>query len=123
MQQRRHGCGSKQRACVRQQAVAAGGMIALDGMQPVCVRQWAADAACMQQHAAAAACVWQQVGAAGSMIAMRTVMAVASRRHNCDGQRRRRRRKGRQDSRKIAMNNNYSDGQLWVKASIGGHSG
>jgi hypothetical protein len=79
-QQQRRGCGSEQRACVRQQAVSAGGTITMDGRQPACVRQWAADAACMQQRAAvaacvqqraaAAACVWQQAGAAGSMIAM-----------------------------------------------------
>ncbi len=70
MQQRQCGCGSKQRACERQQAAAAGGMIAMDGMQPACVRQWAADAACMQQRAAAAPCVRQWAGAAGSTIAM-----------------------------------------------------
>ncbi len=70
MQQRWHGCNSKQRACVRQQVAAAGGMIAIDGMQPACMRQWAADAVCMQQRAAAAACVQQRAGAAGSTIAM-----------------------------------------------------
>ncbi len=79
-QQQRHGCGSKQRACVRQQAVAAGGTIGMDGRQPACVRQWAADAVCVQQraaaaacvcqHAAAAACERQRAGAASSMIAM-----------------------------------------------------
>ncbi len=80
MQQRRHGCGSEQRACVRQQAAAAGGMITVDGRQPACVwqraadaacvQQWAADTACVQQCAAAAACVRQRAGVAGSMIAM-----------------------------------------------------
>ncbi len=80
MQQQRRGCGSEQRACVRQQAAAAGGMIAMDGRQPACLRQraadaacmrqWAADAACVRQHAAAAACVRQRAGAASSMIAM-----------------------------------------------------
>ncbi len=80
MQQRQCGCGSEQRACVRQQAASAGGMIAMDGRQPVymqrqaadavCMRQWAADAACMQQHAAAAVCVRQQAGATGSTIAI-----------------------------------------------------
>ncbi len=70
MQQQWRGCGSEQRACVRQQVAAAGGMIAMDDMQPACVRQWAADAACMQQGAAVAACVRQRAGAAGSMIAM-----------------------------------------------------
>ncbi len=71
-QQRRRGCGSKQHACVWQQAAAAGGMIAMDGRQLACMRQWAADAACMQQcaAAAAAACVQQRAGAAGSTIAM-----------------------------------------------------
>ncbi len=79
-QQQQRGCGSKQHACVRQQAVSAGGTIAMDGRQPACVRQWAADVACMQQRAAGAACVqqraaaavcvWQQAGAVGSMIAM-----------------------------------------------------
>ncbi len=70
MQQRWCGCGSEQRACVRQQVAAAGGMIAMNGMQPACVRQWAVDAVCMQQRAAAAACVWQWAGVAGSMIAI-----------------------------------------------------
>ncbi len=70
MQQRWRGCGSKQGACVRQQAAAAGEMITMDSMQPACVRQWAADAACLQQHAAVAACVRQQAGAAGSTIAI-----------------------------------------------------
>ncbi len=52
MQQRRCGCGSKQRACAERQAVVDGGAIAMDGRQPVCVRQQAADAACVQQRAA-----------------------------------------------------------------------
>ncbi len=79
-QQQRRGCGSKQRACVRQQAAAAEGMLAMDGRQPACVRQQAADAACvrqraaaaacMHQRAAAAACVRQRAGVAGSTIAM-----------------------------------------------------
>ncbi len=70
MQQRRRGCSSKQLACVRQQAATAGGMIAMDGMQPACMQLWAADAVCMQQRAAAAACVRQWAGAADSTIAM-----------------------------------------------------
>jgi hypothetical protein len=53
-QQRRRGCGSKQRGCVWQQAAADGGTIAMDGRQLVCVWQWAADAGCMQQRAVAA---------------------------------------------------------------------
>jgi hypothetical protein len=79
-QQWRHGCGSKQRVCVRQQAVAARGTIAMDGRQPACVRKQAADVACVrqcamaaawvQQRAAVAACVRQRAGAAGSTIAM-----------------------------------------------------
>ncbi len=52
MQQRRHGCGSEQRALVELQAAAEGGMITMDGRQPACVQQRAADVACMQQHAA-----------------------------------------------------------------------
>ncbi len=52
-----------------------------------------------------------------------TVMAAASWRHNCDGQRRWRQLKGRQDGGKIAINNDYGNGQLWVKAGIGGRSG
>ncbi len=123
MQQRRRGCSSKQHACVRQQAAAAGGMIVMDGRQPACVRQWAVDAAWVQQRAAAAACVRQWAGAAGSTTAMGTVMAAASRRHNCDGQRQQRQRKGRRDGGKIAMNNDYGNGQLWVKVGVGGHSG
>jgi hypothetical protein len=50
-------------------------------------------------------------------------MAMASRWHNCDGQRQRRWHKGWQDGRKIAMNNNYGNGQLWVKAGVGGRNG
>jgi hypothetical protein len=69
-QQRRRGCGSKQRVCVRQQAAAARGRIAMDSRQPACMRQWAADAVCVGQRAAAAACVRQRAGAAGSMTAM-----------------------------------------------------
>jgi hypothetical protein len=62
-QQWRRGCGSGQRACVRQQAAAAGGMIAMDGRQPACMRQWIADAACVRQRAAAAACMHQHAAA------------------------------------------------------------
>jgi hypothetical protein len=108
-------------------------MTAMDGRQPACVRQRAADAACVRQRAVAAACVhlcavaaacvWQRAGAAGSMIAMGdSDMAAASRRHNCNG-RRQRRHKGRQDGGKIVMDNGNSDGQLWVKAGVGGCSG
>jgi hypothetical protein len=77
MQQRRHGCGSKQHACVEPQAAVDGGTIAIDGRQPVCVRQWAADAACVQQCAAERRVCdsvqqrrCEQVGAASSTIAM-----------------------------------------------------
>ncbi len=52
MQQRRRGCGSKQRACVEPQAAVDGGTIAMDGRQPACMRQWAADTACVKQRAA-----------------------------------------------------------------------
>ena len=52
-----------------------------------------------------------------------TVMAAASWRHNCNGQQWRRQRKGWRDGGKIAMNNDYGNGQLWVKAGIGGCSG
>jgi hypothetical protein len=51
-----------------------------------------------------------------------TVMAAANRWHNCHG-RRRRWRKGRWDGGKIAMDNGDGDGQLWVKAGVGGRSG
>jgi hypothetical protein len=47
MQQRRHGCGSKQHALVELQAVADGGTITMDGRQPVCVQQRAVDTVCM----------------------------------------------------------------------------
>jgi hypothetical protein len=50
-------------------------------------------------------------------------MAAASRQHNYNGQWRRQQRKGRQDGIKIAMNNGYGNGQLWVKVGIGGRSG
>jgi hypothetical protein len=42
-------------------------------------------------------------------------MAAASQRHNCDGQQWRQQRKGWQDGRKIVINNDYGNGQLWVK--------
>ncbi len=106
MQQPWHGCSSKQHACVRQQAAAAGGMIAMDGMQPARMQKWAADAACMRQCAAAAACVRHRAGAAGSTIAMRysdgsgqpaaqlqwaaavaAVQRTTGRRKNCNKQR------------------------------------
>ena len=51
MQQQRRGCGSEQHALVRPQAAADRGMIAMEGRQPACVRQQAADVACMQQGA------------------------------------------------------------------------
>ncbi len=131
-QQRQRGCGSEQRACVWQQAAAAGGTIAMNGRQPACMRQKAADAVCMRQHAVAAACVqqcaaaaayvWQRVGAASSMIAMETVMAAANRWHNCNGWGWRQ-CKGWQDGGKIAMDNSDGDWQLWVKAGVGGCSG
>ncbi len=52
MQQRRRGCGSEQRALVEPQVVVDGGTIAMEGRQPACVQQQAADVACMQQRAA-----------------------------------------------------------------------
>ncbi len=52
MQQRQHGCGSEQHALVEPQAAADGGTIAMDGRQPACMRQQAADVACMQQRVA-----------------------------------------------------------------------
>jgi hypothetical protein len=52
-----------------------------------------------------------------------TVMAAASRWHNCNGQQRQQRRKGQWDGTKIKMNNDYYDGQLWVKAGIRARSG
>jgi hypothetical protein len=52
MQQRWHECGSKQHALVEPQAAVDGDMIAMDGRQPACVQQWAADVACVQQRAA-----------------------------------------------------------------------
>ncbi len=52
MQQRRRGCGSEQHALVGPQAAADGGLIAMDGRQPACMRQRAADVVCVQQRAA-----------------------------------------------------------------------
>ena len=53
-----------------------------------------------------------------------TVMAAASWWHNCNGQWRQwRQRKGWRDGGKIVMNKDYGDGQLWVKAGVGGRSG
>ncbi len=51
MQQRWRGCSSKQRALVELQAAADRGTIAMDGRQPACMRQWAADVVCVQQRA------------------------------------------------------------------------
>ncbi len=125
MQQRWRGWGSKQRACVQQQAAVARGMIAKTaGSQRACGSGQQMSHACnsVQQH--------QRVCGSGrerpaAQLQWETVMAAASRRHNYDGQQRRRRwwQKGRQDGGKIAMNNNYGDGQLWVKVGVGGHSG
>ncbi len=65
---------------MQQQVAATRGMIGMDGRQPACMQQQAADAACMRQraaavacmrqHAAVVACVRQRAGAAGSTIAM-----------------------------------------------------
>jgi hypothetical protein len=52
MQQRWRGCDSEQCALAGPQAVADGGRIAMDGRQPACMWQRAADVACMQQRAA-----------------------------------------------------------------------
>jgi hypothetical protein len=51
MRQQWCGCGSKQHVLVEPQAAADRGTIAMDGRQPACVWQWAADAACVQQRA------------------------------------------------------------------------
>ncbi len=130
MQQRWCGCGSEQRACVRQQAAAAGGMIPMDGRQPACVRQWVADAACVRQWAEAVACVGQgaavvacvrqQAEVAGSTIAMED--SDGSGQH-CNGQRQPQWHKGQWDGGKVVMNNGNGDGQLWVMAGVGGRSG
>ncbi len=61
-------------------------------------------------------------GRPAAQLQWETVMAAASRRHNCDGQRRQR-RKGQRDGGKIAMDNGDGDGKLWVKAGVGGRSG
>jgi hypothetical protein len=47
-------------------------------------------------------------------------MAVASRRHNCNRQRRQRRHKGQRSSRKIAMNNDYGDGNCGLRRALVG---
>ncbi len=76
MQQRRRGCGSKQHALVEPQAAADGGMIAMDGRQPACVRQQAADVACVQQRAA-------ERRVCNSMQQQRA--DESSQQHNCKG--------------------------------------
>jgi hypothetical protein len=87
MQQRGRGCGSKQCALVEPQAAADGGTITMDGRQPACVQQQAADVAFVQQRAAERRVCnrvhRQRVGAASSTIAM----------DDSDGSRRRWRRK------------------------------
>ncbi len=125
MQQRWRGCCSEQHACVRQQAAVARGMIAkMAGSQRACGSGQQMRHVCdsVQRH--------QHVCSSGrerpaARLQSETVMAVASRRHNYNGQRQRRRgqQKGRQDGGKIAMNNNYGNGQLWVKVGVGGRSG
>ena len=60
MQQQRRGCGSKQRALVKPQAAADGGMIAMDGRQPACMQQlqrmWHACNSVQQSGVCAATC-------------------------------------------------------------------
>ncbi len=125
MQQWRHGCCSGQCECVRQQAAVARGMIAkMAGSQHACGSGQQMRCACnsVQRHQRVCGSRQERPEA---RLQWETVMAAASRRHNYNGQRQRRRQrqKGRRDGRKIAMNNNYGNGQLWVKAGIGGRSG
>ncbi len=54
-------------------------------------------------------------GRPAAQLQWETVMAAASRRHNCNG-RRRWRCKGRRDDGKITMDNGNGNGQLWVRA-------
>ncbi len=76
MQQWRRECGSKQRALVEPQAAADGDTIAMDGRQPACVQQQAADVVCVQQRAAERRVCnsMQQQRAGGS-----------SQQHDCNG--------------------------------------
>ncbi len=76
MQQRQRGCGSMQREFVEPQVAADKGMIAIDGRQPACVRQWAADVVCMQQCAA-------EGGVCDSMQRQRA--GGSSQQHDCNG--------------------------------------
>ncbi len=76
MQQWRHGCSSEQRALVEPQAVADGGTIAMDGRQPACMRQRAADVACVQQRAAE----WRECDSV-----QRQQADGSSQQHNCNG--------------------------------------
>ncbi len=76
MQQWRRGCGSKQRALVEPQAAADGGTIAMDGSQRACVRQQAADVACVQQGAA-------EQHVCNSM--QRQQAGGSSQQHDCNG--------------------------------------
>jgi hypothetical protein len=76
MQQRQRGCDSKQRALVEPQAAADGGTIAMDGRQPACMRQRAADVACVQQRAA-------EGHVCDSM--QRQQADGSSEQHNCNG--------------------------------------
>ncbi len=76
MQQLRRGCGSKQRALLEPQAAADGGTIAMDGRQPACMQQQAADVACMQQRAAEG-CVCNSV--------QRQQADGSSQQHDCNG--------------------------------------
>jgi hypothetical protein len=76
MQQRRHGCGSEQHVLVESQAAADRGTIAMDGRQPACVQQQAADVACVQQRAAER-CVCESV--------QRQQVDGSSQQYDCNG--------------------------------------
>jgi hypothetical protein len=131
-QQRWRGCGSKKRVCVRQQAAAAGGTIAMDGRrQRACSSGQRMRCACNSVQRQRRACDsvqrhWRVCGSGrgqpAAQLQWETVMAAANRHYNCNG-RRRQQRKGRQNGSKIAIDNGNSDGQLWVKVGVGGHSG
>ncbi len=95
-----------------------------DGWQAASVRVAVGRGSSVRATACSGGSVCAAAGGSGRQhLQWDIVMAAASRRHNCNGQWRWRQCKGRQDGRKIGMNNNYGGGQMWVKAGVGGHSG
>ncbi len=117
-------CGSRQQRLGARSRLTAGSQRACSSGQQI---RHACDSVQRQRHTCNSMQRWWRVcgsrrGRPAARLQWETVMAAANRRHNCDGQQRRR-HKGWRDGGKIGMDNGDSDGQLWVKAGVGGCSG